>query len=209
MRAQPGVVGAAITVVALLQQGGSAAAASYRVDPAQSRVTIAVGKTGAFSAFGGHTHRVEGPIESGTVEFDPDRPESARVRLVIGAAALKVSAQGEPPADVPKVQEAMDGDKVLDVAHHAQLLFESSGVTLDRHQGSAFELTIDGRMTIRGVSRPIRVPVHADRRQGEGRPRHPVFHRCAEVIDLSSFGAAPPSNDAWSGMTSVSPSAGS
>src|SRR5919108_6362393 len=94
------------------------AASSYHVDPATSRVTIHVGKAGAFSFIAGHTHNVSGPIDSGDVEFDPDHASLSRIRIVIAASALKVQSEGEPRDDVPKVQAAMESNKVLDVARY-------------------------------------------------------------------------------------------
>src|SRR5205823_5437720 len=79
-----------------------AAGEAYQVDPSASRVTIAVGKGGAFSFIAGHTHEVVGPIQSGMVDFDRDDPSRSRVRIAIATSALKVSAAGEPPNDVPK-----------------------------------------------------------------------------------------------------------
>src|SRR5438445_7858321 len=87
-----------------------AASEAYQVDPATSRVTIAVGKAGVFSFMAGHTHEVAGPLESGTVDFDRDEPSRSRVRLAIATAALKVSGAGEPPDDVPKVQQTMESE---------------------------------------------------------------------------------------------------
>jgi hypothetical protein len=94
----------------------SGASQTFQIDAAQSRTTIHVGKAGVFSFVAGHSHDVAGPIESGTVEVDPAAPEGARIRLAIAASELRVSAAGEPEGDAPKVQEAMDGAKVLDVA---------------------------------------------------------------------------------------------
>ena len=42
----------------------SGAAQIYRIDPANSRVTIHVGKAGVFSFVAGHSHEVGGPIAS-------------------------------------------------------------------------------------------------------------------------------------------------
>ncbi len=138
-----------------------AAPRTYSVDPAKSHVTIHVGKTGAFS-FAGHTHVVNGPIESGTIDVDPDSPEQSQVRLVIAASALKVSPQGEPAGDVPKVQQAMEGDQVLDVAHHPQITYESTAVTLKSRRGELLDLLVAGRLTVRGVAQPLTAPIRVE-----------------------------------------------
>ena len=83
-----------------------AASEAYQIDAAQSRVTIAIGKAGAFSFLAGHTHEVSGPIESGSLDIDPDNPSRSRVHLIIATSALEVTGANEPPDDRPKVQEA-------------------------------------------------------------------------------------------------------
>lgn len=151
-----------IAVAAPLSTGTMAADRTYRVDPSKSQATIHVGKAGAFSFMAGHTHEVVGPIESGSVDVDLDALSQARVQLVIAAAQLKVSAKGEPEGDAPKVQEAMIGDKVLDVAHHPRITFESTSVTSKSRHGTILDLTVSGSLTIRNISQPVTAPVHID-----------------------------------------------
>lgn len=135
---------------------------SYRVDPAKSSATIHVGKAGAFSFVAGHTHEVTGPIESGSVDVDAESPSQSHVKLVIAASALKVSAEGEPHGDAPKVQEAMDGDAVLDVAHHERITYESTSVTVQEHRGNRLDLVVAGQLTIRDTTQSVKVPVRVD-----------------------------------------------
>jgi polyisoprenoid-binding protein YceI len=135
-----------------------AASNTYQVDPAKSKVTIAVGKSGAFS-FLGHKHEVSGPIESGSIHVDPGNLSGSRVSLAIATSSLKVSGADEPPEDRPKVQEAMQSDQVLGVARYPRITFESTGVTAQ--PGSpALDVVVAGRLTIRDVTRPVSVPVH-------------------------------------------------
>ena len=136
-----------------------AASNAYQVDPARSRVTIAVGKSGAFS-FLGHKHEVSGPIESGSVDVDPGNLSGSRVSLAIATSSLKVSGADEPPEDRPKVQEAMESDKVLGVARYPHITFESTGVTGGQSGTPALDVVVAGRLTIRDVTRPVSVPVH-------------------------------------------------
>src|SRR3982750_773521 len=89
-------------------------------------------------------------------------PAGSRVRLVIATADLHVSAAGEPEGDAPKVQEAMAGEKVLDVAHHPQIVYESTAVTVKSRRGTLLDLAVAGQLTIRGVSQAVTAPVHVD-----------------------------------------------
>ena len=136
-----------------------AASNAYQVDPAKSRVTIAVGKSGAFS-FLGHKHEVSGPIESGSIDVDPGNLSGSRVSLAIATSSLKVSGADEPPEDRPKVQEAMQSDQVLGVARYPRITFESTGVTGGQPGTPALDVVVAGRLTIRDVKRPVSVPVH-------------------------------------------------
>jgi polyisoprenoid-binding protein YceI len=138
------------------------ASESYQVDPRRSVATIEVGKSGAFSFIAGHTHEVTGPIARGTVDFDRADPSRSHVHLVIAAASLKVSGKNEPADDVPKVQEAMESEKVLWVARYPELIFDSTSIALTKSQPPTLDLTIDGSLAIRDVKRPISVPVHAE-----------------------------------------------
>jgi polyisoprenoid-binding protein YceI len=135
---------------------------TFRVDPAASHATIHVGKAGAFSFIAGHTHEVTGPIESGSVDVDPDTPSQSHVQLVITTSELKVSPASEPEGDAPKVQQAMMGETVLDVAHHPRITFESTGVTLKARRGALLDLVVTGQLTIRNVSQPVTAPVSVD-----------------------------------------------
>jgi polyisoprenoid-binding protein YceI len=136
-----------------------AASNAYQVDPARTRVTIAVGKSGAFS-FLGHKHEVSGPIESGSVDVDPGNLLGSHVSLAIETSSLKVSGADEPPEDRPKVQEAMESDKVLGVARYPRITFESTGVTGARPGTPVLDVVVVGQLTIRDVTRPVSIPVH-------------------------------------------------
>jgi polyisoprenoid-binding protein YceI len=137
-----------------------AATATYRIDPSTSRFTIHVGKAGAFSFLAGHTHEVSGPIQSGSVDLDVDDVSSGGVRLAIAASDLKVSAEGEPEGDAPKVQAMMDSEKVLDVTRYPKLAYQSTTVALEHRRGDVLDLTTSGRLTIRDVTREVAAPVH-------------------------------------------------
>jgi polyisoprenoid-binding protein YceI len=134
---------------------------TFRIDPARSRASIAVGKAGAFS-FAGHTHEVAIPTVTGTVMVEADAVERSTVRLEIDAGSLKVTGKGDPQKDVPEIQRVMLSDKVLDADRYPRILFESTAVTVERRTGATLDLIVAGTLTLRQIARPIRVPVHAD-----------------------------------------------
>ena len=123
---------------------------TFTVDPERSRATIDVGKSGAFS-FAGHTHEVDAPIKDGVVHLDADAPNKSDVKIDFNAAALRVTGKGESKDDVPKVQETMVGEQVLDVKKFPTMTFESTRVS--GGAGGTFEIV--GNLTIKGVTREV------------------------------------------------------
>jgi polyisoprenoid-binding protein YceI len=143
-----------------------AAAAPFEVDSARSRAVIAVGKSGPFSFMAGHTHEVVASKLTGVIGFDRDAPAQSTVRLEIDARTLKVTGKGDPPDDVPKVQEAMQSAKVLDVARFPSIRFESTSVTVKSQTSTALDLIVAGRVTLRDVTHAVTAPVHVVLEQG-------------------------------------------
>jgi len=157
----------ASAAAALALAAAPAAAQTFTIDPASSTATIDVGKAGLFSFAAGHTHEVVGRIESGVIEIDAQDAAKSRVDLVIATASLKVSAKGEPADDVPKVQQAMEGEKVLNVARYPRITFSSTAVKgVPRDQAAAFDATVTGTLTIRDKSQPVTATVHVQRASG-------------------------------------------
>ncbi|HEV3139197.1 MAG TPA: YceI family protein [Vicinamibacterales bacterium] len=138
------------------------AAQTFAIDPASSTTAIEVGKAGLFSFAAGHVHEVRGPIESGAVQLDARDPSRNRVELVIAAGALQVTGKGEPANDVPKVQAAMQGEKVLDVARYPRITFKSTTVKGVRDAAS-FDATVTGTLTIRDRSQPVTATVRVQK----------------------------------------------
>jgi len=178
---------ASIGCISLLLAGSltlvAAGPRTFTVDTARSKGVIDVGKAGAFS-FAGHTHEVEAPLTSGVVHFDPDNVSKSDLRLQFNAAEMKVTGKGDPPADVPKVTEAMLGEQVLDVKRYPSITFESTAVS-GRGSASALDLQITGNLTIRGTTKPVRAAATAkidgDTLTGSGR----------FVIKQTDFGIKP------------------
>jgi polyisoprenoid-binding protein YceI len=141
----------------------SAAAASrtYVIDASASAVQVHVGKSGVFG-FAGHTHEVAAERFGGRVQVDTEDLARSSVELSFEASGLKVSAQGEPEGDAPKVQEVMAGPKVLDVSRFPGIRFRSRQVSGRRAADGAYELRVSGEVSLRGVSRTVTVPVRVE-----------------------------------------------
>jgi polyisoprenoid-binding protein YceI len=145
-------------LLALPAGSASAAPRRYAIDPASSRVLVHVGRSGLLG-FAGHEHEVIAPVHDGVAVIDLDHPETSSVELTIRAAALHVTGQGEPPGDVPKVQQAMLGPECLDAARFPTIRFVSKAVAVGGKGGGALDLALRGDLTIHGVTREVLVPV--------------------------------------------------
>lgn len=153
----------AVFVGVILAAGtGARAADVYEVDPAASTMTVHVGKAGLFK-FAGHEHEVTAPIASGRIEADPADLARSSVTLRFRAADLRVTGKDEPPDDLPKVQEAMLGPKVLDAARFDTIQFTSRTVAGRALPDGVWDLRLEGDLLLHGVTRPVTVPVRVRR----------------------------------------------
>ena len=85
------------------------------------------------------------------------------VTLTFLASALRVTGKGDPPEDVPKVQEAMIGPKVLDASRFAQIVFTSRKVGGKAVGAAAYELQVEGDLALHGVTKALTVPVRIEK----------------------------------------------
>jgi len=104
--------------------------------------------------------RLDAPLESisgsatgisGKVVFDPANPAATWGRLVVAAETLHVPN--------PVMKQHLHSAQWMDVAKYPEIVFESAG--LEDVQGKGEEVTarVRGRLTIRGVTREVVVPV--------------------------------------------------
>jgi len=97
-----------------------ASAAPHAIDTKASTLTIHVGKTGAFSAFG-HEHVIAAPIASGTADT-----AAKSVELRVDAAALRVRDPKGSDSDKEQIQKTMLGPEVLDAERFHEITFKST-----------------------------------------------------------------------------------
>jgi len=139
----------------------SAAPRTYVIDAAASAVRVHVGKSGVFG-FAGHSHEVAAERFEGRVQADPEDLAGSAVELSFEASGLRVSAEGEPAGDAPKVQDVMAGPKVLDVARFPAIRFRSRQVSGRKVAEGVYELQVTGELSLHGVARTVTVPVRVE-----------------------------------------------
>ncbi|MEX2044949.1 MAG: YceI family protein [Opitutus sp.] len=88
---------------------------------------------------------------SGTVLFDPTQAQNVSGRIVLDAASLTVGN--------PLMAEHLRGEQWLDVAKHPTLVFEAVELRNVRTQGAHTTADVTGRLTVKGVTKDVTVPV--------------------------------------------------
>jgi polyisoprenoid-binding protein YceI len=124
-------------------------AQSRPIDPALSKITIHVDKTGVFS-FAGDKHEITAPIASGSVD-----EKAGTVEFIIEAGKLKVL---DPQLDENKraeVQRTMLGPSVLDTAQYPEIKFRSTKAT----SAGANAWNVTGDLTLHGQTHAVTVSV--------------------------------------------------
>lgn len=139
-----------------------AAQRTFTVDGKASKASAQVGKTG-IGSFAGHDHTILAQDMLGEVVLDSEQLSRSSVDVLVNARSLKVSEEGEPEGDPPKVQQAMRGPKVLDVRRFGTVHFRSAEVTATKQVApGSYDLTLAGDLSLHGVTKPVTVPLRLD-----------------------------------------------
>ena len=88
---------------------------------------------------------------SGTVVFDPQNPSTVHGKITVAAESLHVGN--------PVMQGHLHSDKWLDVAKYPEITFEGVSVANVTNTGNVTTADLTGKMTIKGVTKDITVPV--------------------------------------------------
>jgi polyisoprenoid-binding protein YceI len=142
-------------------QPALAATRTFSIDSKASKVHLHVGKTG-IGSFAGHEHNVFAPALMGEVAADFDDLSKSTVEVVVNTRAMMVSEEGEPKGDAPKVQQAMRGPSVLNVARYPLIRFRSQKVTGRKVSASSYELRVEGDLSLHGTVKPMVVPLKVE-----------------------------------------------
>lgn len=148
-------------------------AQQHAIDTKHSTLTIHVGKTGIFSAFG-HEHEIRGGIDSGSAETGAH----PCVEVQVDARALKVIDKDVSEKERAAVQATMLGPEVLDSQRFNHIVFKSTSA----EPAGEGQWTLHGDLTLRGKTRPVNVQV----RLKDGR------YTGEAVVKQTDFGIKPP-----------------
>jgi polyisoprenoid-binding protein YceI len=129
------------------------APAALAIDRAQSRVTFTVTKWGFLD--------VEGRFDQfdGTIVYDAQRPGASRIDWRVKVASVDT--------DEPNRDQSLQQAEYFDAARYPELTFVSDRVSV----AGPGELDVQGRITIRGRTKPITVRVtHSSQPDARGVP---------------------------------------
>jgi polyisoprenoid-binding protein YceI len=143
---------------------GPAEPAEYRVAAGESRMTVHVGTAGLFKVFG-HDHNIQVKGLSGSVTWDAEAPASARFVLEIDASSFVVADEELSEKDRAQVQSDME-TKALALPQNPKIAFQSSEVRVEKADGSSRRLKVRGTLSLRGVEKPVEVPVTLEVSEG-------------------------------------------
>lgn len=143
---------------------------AWSVDPASSTVTLSA-KEFIVSKVGGTI-----PIVSGKVVTAGGLTMPSRVDLVLQAAGLSTH-DAKRDAD-------LRSDHFFDVARYPQITFDSDRVRATGAQ----TFSIDGRLTMHGVTRPISFDAHATGIRGDASGKRRVHYDAVGSFRRSDYG---------------------
>lgn len=122
----------------------------FRINAARSRFIVRAFAGGMLSALG-HNPTIAIREFSGEAQFMPDDLERASLRISINADSLAVT-DDVSDKDRQEIERQMRDD-VLETAKFPQINFESAGVTGDKIFEGQYRVTINGKVSLHGVTR--------------------------------------------------------
>lgn len=173
---------AAINISAAGLSASAAEAEHLKIDAAQSKFSVHVGRSGFFKMFG-HDHNIAIKEFGGTAQYTPGTIEPATVEITIKANSLAV-ADNDSEADRTKIEHTMK-ETVLEVAKYPEIVFKSSKITVTKAGNGHLTAHLNGNVTLHGVTKPLAFDAALE--PGEHRLRASGEFQ----IKQSDFGIAP------------------
>lgn len=122
----------------------------YDFIPDESSIAIHVPRAGLLSLFG-HDHDIEASRFEGFLSVDHADLETSRIVVRILTKDLRIVDEGVPEETRSKIDAEMRSENVLHEHAHAEIVFESSDISVENPD----HWSINGELTIRGVTRPV------------------------------------------------------
>lgn len=129
----------------------------FTIDTRTSRFTIQAFAGGMLSAIG-HDPKFAARDYTGEIECNPETGEGASLTLRIKAASLQLMDDFNS-SDKRTIEETMQGE-VLETAKYPEIIYDSpaSSTTVKREGDGPFQVTLNGDLTMHGVTRRLSIP---------------------------------------------------
>ena len=139
-------------------------AGSFTIEPGQSALVVQVFKDGVAARLA-HDHVVQARAFSGSVAYDPQKPDASSIQVKVEVGSLMADepatrrklglAAGDPTAkDRADIEAAMKSEGQLAAERFPSISFASTAIA-KQPDG---RLLVTGRLTIRGVTREVKFP---------------------------------------------------
>jgi polyisoprenoid-binding protein YceI len=152
----------------------------FSIQPAEgNKLELQVWKTGLYK---GKSHIFTFPKYEGTIDYDPQRPESSSVSITISAADIKLMDTWLSPKDFKSVQEYAVKE-MLNAAKFPEIRFTSMEV----RAGEGGNFVVRGALTIRERAKPAELRMVIFQKPGE-----PASFEGKAEVKLTDFGLKPP-----------------
>jgi polyisoprenoid-binding protein YceI len=138
----------------------------YVLEPSQSRFTVQGFARGVLAGFG-HNPTFAVREFSGELDFAPEGPAEASLRLAVKAASLGVT--GSVSAKDREEIEGRMRQEVLETAAYPEVAYQSTRVSADQIADNWYRLQIKGELSLHGVTKAQ--PVDVQLRLSDGQAR--------------------------------------
>jgi polyisoprenoid-binding protein YceI len=172
-----------LVVVALGAWPQLSRSASLQADTSASQFVIRGDRRGLLSAFA-HDHQFTPARWQAEAEFDPERPQEARVDVRVDAATLHDHVARLSQGARAYVDRETVGPEVLDAQRYPEIRFHGESASA-RREGDRLEGVLHGGLSLHGMTRPLDVPFRA-------RVDAPGYHVSGSVrFRQTDFGMTP------------------
>lgn len=101
---------------------------------------------------------------TGTVTFDPAKPEDTKGKIVVDAKSLQFSNKG--------MASSLQGEDWLNVKKNPDITFELKKVEkVEKKPDNSMEMQVAGEFTVKGVTKPMTLPVTVHFHKGKAGER--------------------------------------
>jgi len=130
----------------------------YILDSRPSQFTVQVFSGGLFSAFG-HSPTIAIREFSGELQVNLDEPERSSLKLTVNPSALVVK-DDISDKDRREIERVMK-DEILETERFPEIVYECSNVSANQAGESQYTVTLNGELSMHGVTREQIVPARA------------------------------------------------